>query len=161
MKDRYFEAPTYANNLNQSVFLGGGITGCPDWQKTMTDEVFARSELVMFNPRRANWDFGNQIADDHVQIKWEFLHLRQADIHLYWFPADSICPIALFELGKSLGQGRKVLVGTDPDYPRRRDVLIQCALEDSAITVYDNLYDLIDALVLFAQPADEPVDPVE
>jgi hypothetical protein len=33
------------------------------------------------------------------QIQWEFEHLRKADTILFWFPKESICPIALYELG--------------------------------------------------------------
>ncbi len=37
-----------------SLFLAGGITGCPDWQRQLRDKL-ADTPLTLLNPRRANF----------------------------------------------------------------------------------------------------------
>src|SRR5262245_44428843 len=107
-----------------AVFLAGGISGCPDWQR----EVVALLDdlpLVLLNPRRADFPL-NDPAAAPAQIAWEYRHLRKADAILFWFPCETVCPIALYELGAwsvyEDQRGRRPLfVGVHPDYPRRPD----------------------------------------
>ena len=48
---------------------------------------------------------------------------------LFWFPAETICPIALFELGgRLLVREQPLFVGTNPNYQRRLDVEVQLRL---------------------------------
>ena len=37
-------------------------------------------------------------------------------------------PIAMYELGQALGEGRQIVVGADPAYPREADVHMLCRL---------------------------------
>ena len=54
---KVIEAPKlYTPKENEmSLFLGGGITNCPDWQKELIELLKDTPDLVMFNPRRANF----------------------------------------------------------------------------------------------------------
>ena len=125
------------------VFLAGGITGCPDWQADAA-AMLADTNLVLCNPRRPEFDTADPAAADE-QILWEVAHLRRADLTLFWFPpsGDVPQPIALFELGMALGDrkcwGRKIVIGVDPDYCRRRDVIAQCRCAAPAMPVHDRL----------------------
>ena len=50
----YIEALQTYNGNEASLFLAGGITGCPNWQK----EIIVKLKdlpLVRFNPRRASF----------------------------------------------------------------------------------------------------------
>jgi Nucleoside 2-deoxyribosyltransferase like len=125
---KYIECPAeylYAGS-EPTLFLAGGITGAPDWQKEMVQRL-AGSDLTLLNPRRAHWKTKPGIEEE--QIEWEHRHLAGADAILFWFPAETICPIALYELGAWNSRPKKLFIGCDPAYQRRRDVEIQTRLE--------------------------------
>jgi hypothetical protein len=70
------------------------------------------------------------------QIAWEYRHLRRATAVLFWFPPETLCPIALFELGgRTLVPGQPLFVGTDPAYQRRLDVEVQLRLARPEVTL--------------------------
>src|SRR5262249_54129317 len=76
------------------------------------------------------------------QIRWEFEHLRKADAILFWFPGETLCPIALYELGAWSMTDKPLFVGTHPAYARRQDVLIQTRLARPDVPVTESLADL-------------------
>ena len=149
--NRYFECPRVAEpalkGTHTSMFLAGGITNCPDWQAGAKDAVLDQTDLLVFNPRRATFDTSDPSATK-VQIHWEHYHLKFADIRLFWFPKETLCPITLFEYGKWLKH--PVVVGTHPDYERREDVIVQTALERSDVVIRDNLDDVLEDLFRLA-----------
>jgi hypothetical protein len=56
-----------STRIEKSVFVGGGITGCPDWQSEFCQLVraemraFGSSEnFALFNPRRENFRYMTQ-----------------------------------------------------------------------------------------------------
>src|SRR5688500_9708440 len=116
----YVEAPTNYTGDAPSIYLGGGISDCENWQQRMV-ELLSGSELVVLNPRRAAFPMDDPSAA-REQIDWEFHHLRRATIKLFWFPPQTLCPITLFELGAWSATASPLLVGAHPDYRRRADV---------------------------------------
>jgi hypothetical protein len=110
------------------LFLAGGITGCPDWQREMILllEPLPKAWLLA-NPRREDFPIADPGAAE-VQIVWERGALRAAHAILFWFPREGLCPIALYELGAWSMTQRPIFVGAHEDYPRRRDVEIQTRL---------------------------------
>jgi len=140
------EVYSLENNGNVKMFLAGGITNCPDWQKEVLDQLKDIPNLTIYNPRRANFPIGDPNAAEQ-QITWEFNHLRDADIIIYWFSRGSLNPIVLFELGKwGLSSQRPILIGLDPEYERQQDVRIQTQLARPEITIFDSLDEIIDAV---------------
>jgi hypothetical protein len=130
----YIEAPEPyqpAPGDGPSIFLAGGITGCPDWQREARS-LIADQPVVVLNPRRANYrpEHGDTLAQ---QIAWEHHHLQQADHTLFWFPHSdptvTVQPITLLELGTALAEtrliGRRITIGADRRYPRRPDLELQ------------------------------------
>ncbi|MER5549247.1 nucleoside 2-deoxyribosyltransferase domain-containing protein [Streptomyces sp. NPDC002589] len=114
---RYVEAPTRYDGEAASLFLGGGITGCPTWQLRAVLQLDAiGSPAVVLNPRRENYPAG-QAEAAREQIAWEYAHLRIADVILFWFCADAIQPIALYELGAHAARGTRLAVGAHPPLP--------------------------------------------
>ncbi len=109
-----------------SLFLGGGITSCPQWQPIMVD-LLKDTELVLVNPRRDNFDV-TQKGIQEEQISWEYKYLRAVTGRMFWFPKETLCPITLFELGKYIEKTDALFVGCDIDYGRREDLLIQMGL---------------------------------
>ena len=125
----YVECPKVWERLpgQPSVFLAGGITGCPDWQKKLARELVLTNYAVL-NPRRRPFPMGDPSATEQ-QITWEFQHLRKADVIAFWFCKESIQPIALFELGAwSKQKDPAVIVGVEHGYPRQVDIAIQMGL---------------------------------
>lgn len=124
----------------KSVFLAGGITNCPDWQQEMV-ELLGDTDLILFNPRRKDFPIGDPDAAME-QIKWEHDHLRVADMILFWFPCETLCPIVLYELGAWSMTSKKIFVGVHPDYKRRPDVEIQTGLIRPDVTTVYSLEEL-------------------
>jgi len=125
-----------------SVFLAGGIVGCPNWQDDAV-ELWGNVPAILLNPRHRDFPINDPDAAE-AQIKWEHDHLAGADAVLFWFAKETIQPIVLFELGRWSGRKRPIFVGCHPEYPRRQDVVIQLKLECPFVAVVDSLEDVVD-----------------
>ena len=133
------------------IFLGGGITGCPNWQADAI-ELF-RAELgtvdkaiFLYNPRRPNFDVNDPDAADE-QIRWEFRALNRS-IVMMWFCKETVQPICFYELGRHLAlRPKNVYIGAHPDYPRRRDVVLQSDLAGCPGLVVSSLPALVKCVV--------------
>ena len=126
-----------------SVFLAGGITDCPDWQKTVIDALRSTPDLewlVIYNPRRENFPINDPNAA-REQIEWEFNALEKADIFSIFFSGgESLQPICMYELGRNLHRMKtkyegnwyelasRIVVTVEPECKRRSDVIIQTEL---------------------------------
>lgn len=118
---------------NTKLFLGGGITNCPDWQQEIIDALKDYNHLTIYNPRRPNFS----PADEEPQICWEYDKLAKANVIIFWFPKETVCPITLYELGKwGNATDTKIIIGMHPDYPRKNDVIIQTSLARPSLDVY-------------------------
>ncbi len=130
----YIEALTEYNGPGPSVFLAGGISGTFDWQADVAARL-ADLPLVILNPRRRDFPINDPLAAP-AQIEWEYRHLRRATAVLFWFPCETLCPIALYELGgRALVREQPLFVGTHPDYQRRLDVELQLKLARPEVVV--------------------------
>jgi hypothetical protein len=141
---QYIEAPSHEKAKFKSVFLGGGITNCPDWQSYVVNKL-KDEKITIFNPHRKNFPINDPDASER-QIRWEYQKLRNAYINSFWFPEESLCPIALFELGGALERNKPIAVGTDPAYLRRIDIEIQVALRRPEIKIRYSLDGLVDEI---------------
>jgi hypothetical protein len=136
------------NNENWKLFLAGGITNCPDWQAILLEDIKELPNLTIYNPRRKNFPIGDPKAAE-AQITWEFIHLLNADIILFWFAQGSLNPIVLFELGRyGLSSDRPIIIGVDPQYERKQDVVIQTKLSRPDIEIADSLEEMSEALFI-------------
>lgn len=132
------EAPNDYPEISD-VFLGGGISNCPDWQKDIIG-LLRDVPGVGLNPRRTG-EFTEDIADE--QITWEYHALRSVHTVFFWFPKETLCPITLLELGVFTQRpDTRLIVGTHPDYARRFDVIKQLELARPEVKVYDNIEDM-------------------
>lgn len=138
----YVEAPEILEQKqgSTSIFLAGGITNCPDWQREMV-KLLQDTDLILLNPRRTHFPIYDPNAAQE-QITWEYEHLRKADAILFWFPYQTLCPIVLYELGAWSMSGKPIFVGVHPEYQRRRDVEIQTGLVRSQVRIVYSLQDL-------------------
>lgn len=130
------------------VFVAGGITACPDWQATVT-VALEHDHVVLLNPRRAEFDLDDPDATEK-QVRWEYEHRWHESLSymLFWFPGSSSTqPIAMLELGEALARRElPIFVGADPEFPRYRDVLLQCRVARPDLTVHTDLGGVIGAL---------------
>jgi hypothetical protein len=134
----YIESPEEYDGPGPSLFLAGGISGTHDWQVELVP-LLADLPLVLLNPRRRNFPMDDPTAAEG-QIAWEFRHLRRATAVAFWFPPETLCPIALFELGGRIAEPKQALfVGTHPDYQRRLDVQIQLKLARPEIALASDI----------------------
>lgn len=123
-------APNEYENVDGQIkiFLAGGISGCPDWQKEFIEKTQdLEDNIVLFNPRRESFDVNDKNVSKE-QITWEYNHLRKSDIVVFWFPKETLCPIALYELGALSLQNIPLVVGCEYGYQRDFDVLEQLKL---------------------------------
>ena len=146
-------APNKKYNIQQhkwaSVFLAGGITNCPDWQKTVCDYLKPFNGIVVYNPRRENW---TPDISSEEQVAWEYEQLEQCNILSFWFASGSLNPIALYELGRWANHttNRPLIIGCDRDYERTHDVKMQTMLSRSDVIWVDNLNDYAHQIILEA-----------
>jgi hypothetical protein len=148
------------------VFLAGGISGT-DWQREII-ALLGDEDVVLLNPRRAAFPIDDSSAGPE-QIAWEHRHLRLADAVLFWFPRETLCPIALYELGAWSMNAKPLFVGVHPDYLRRQDVEVQTRLARPEVPVVNSVADLtgqvrawLRAGLKQARPAsDRPMVPEE
>lgn len=143
---RYVEAPEAYTGDGLCVFLAGGITGCPDWQKTAT-AALGDLDVTVFNPRRSTFPLDAPEAET-AQVGWEYSHLRRADVRLFWFPASptSHQPIALYELGMAATlQDAVLVVGAEQGYVRRTNLVAQLSQARPGLRVHRTLADTVEA----------------
>ena len=112
----YIEAPQEFDGAGPAVFLAGGISDAENWQAQLI-RLLHGVDATILNPRRTHFP-PNDLAESRRQIEWEARHLQQADLVAFWFPPQSLCPIALFELGICTASKVPMVVGTDPRYAR-------------------------------------------
>jgi len=140
-KMKLITAPNhYRSDQEISLFLGGGITNCPDWQSEMIERL-SNTDYVLYNPRRENFDISNPEESD-IQIEWEYRYLNYSTAIMFWFPEETLCPITLYELGKYTSTCRYVFVGCHPNYARKFDVVKQLELSRPDIKVVFDIEDL-------------------
>jgi hypothetical protein len=140
---KVIEAPNeYANTNIKSLFLAGGITNCHDWQQDLIKYFEQVDELIIYNPRRKNFPIDDPGAS-LIQITWEYDYLKTCDILSFWFARGSLNPIVLYELGRwGNSSDRPIVVGLDPEYERKQDVIIQTKLSRPEIVIVYSLEQL-------------------
>lgn len=137
----YVEAPEKVDSAIVSLFLAGGISGCPDWQGEAIRMLKGISCAVL-NPRRRVFPIGDRVAMAE-QVAWEYAGLRMASVILFWFPCGEVQPIALFELGAAVASGKLISVGAHPEYSRHVDLELQLEAAQVRGRIYDSLEDTV------------------
>jgi len=140
-------APHTSTDHRNGIFLAGGITDCPDWQADIIARLNTRLDgWTLYNPRRPLFPIHDPAAA-RAQIEWEFTWLRRAEMILFWFPCETLCPIVLYELGAWSMTAKPIFVGCHSEYRRAQDVVIQTKLQRPDVEVVDNLFDLVEQVV--------------
>jgi lipopolysaccharide biosynthesis glycosyltransferase len=144
------EVYSLENRYNIRMFLAGGITNCPDWQSEMIQKLKEAGSpgVTVYNPRRKNFEMNSKTEEE--QITWEFEKLRDSQLLVFWFSSGSLNPITLYELGM-WGNSRNIpiVIGIDPNYERKTDVIIQSKLAGYKGTFSETIQELSDRVVTF------------
>jgi hypothetical protein len=142
----FVEAPNIPKVENlPSLFLAGGLTGCPDWQSKMV-EMLKELDIIIYSPRRKKYP-ANQPEIAKEQIIWEYEQLRKATIVSFWFCKETLCPITLYELGNFNMTKKPIVVGMDPEYSRRIDIETQTKLARPEVPFVYSLKDLAKTII--------------
>lgn len=142
---KYMECPQSYNGKERSLFIAGGISGCQVWQSDLV-RILEDTDLIVLNPRRKNFDTNNRQMEEE-QIYWEYEHLQKASAVSFWFPRETVCPITLYELGKQSVQNKPIFIGLDPEYSRKRDILIQTRLVRPEVEVVYSIQRLAEQII--------------
>jgi hypothetical protein len=170
---KYIEAPNKHKGKSgiPTLFLGGGISNCKDWQSKLVEKL-SDYNVTIYNPRRKDFDINNPKVSEE-QIKWEHKYLHESNILVFYFAQETLCPITLFELGAALERNihalnkQDILVYCEPEYSRKFDVELQTKLaiknarklneemnegvtcditDDYFVSLHDNYDDFVDEL---------------
>jgi hypothetical protein len=146
------EVYSLENRYNIRMFLAGGITNSPDWQAEVIKKLQSLGNLgvTVYNPRRKDFKMTQEIEEE--QIAWEFEKLRDSQVLVFWFSGGSLNPITLYELGM-WGNSRNIplIIGIDPAYARKRDVIIQSKLAGYKGTFSESIEDFCDRIANYLQ----------
>lgn len=121
----------YYNSRNTKIFLAGSIEmgAAENWQEVIEDTFRHKSELVVFNPRRDDWDSSwvqkESNGQFNYQVNWELDKLNEADIIFMYFAPDTKSPISLLELGL-YADTKKMIVVCPDSFWRKGNVDIVC-----------------------------------
>jgi len=126
-----------------TLFLAGSIDmgQSINWQAVIED-VFKDSPIVIFNPRRDDWDStweqNKNNKQFYEQVNWELTALDRADVIAMFFADNTKSPISLLELGLWAGfaPGKLVVYCTDKFW-RKGNVDIVC--QRYGIPVHENV----------------------
>jgi hypothetical protein len=143
-----FKPPRHYYPEDKSVFLAGSIEmgKAEDWQAEVERALEEFDDIVVFNPRRDDWDSSWEQSTSNEkfveQVQWEMTHLRKADVIFMYLSPGTISPISLLELGWQ--HDSEILVCCPEGYFRRGNVEIFC--DYCHIPFYSNLGDAIEGL---------------
>ena len=132
---------------NPSLFVAGGIGDAVNWQP-WTIKRLEDNSLTIINLRRTLFSDTPGLAE--LQTAWDYLHRRRATAKLFWFPPQTLCPIALCELGAASTTNVPLFVGVDPDYKRKLDVVVQLRLARPDVVIINDLDELAQQVLDWA-----------
>lgn len=113
-----------------NLFLGGTID-CGDsvnHQQAIIDELNKEDTIrpiMVYNPRREEWQSSDNKDENDKQINWELYHLERADLIVMNILEDSKSPISLMEIGL-FARTNKLIVFCKQGFYRFDNVRIVC-----------------------------------
>jgi hypothetical protein len=140
----FIEAPNEYRGVGLCVFLAGGISDTENWQVEMMRQLEGHNFTVL-NPRRKKFAMGDT-EEGQRQIDWEWRYLQRADLVAFWFPPQTLCPIALFELGACCASNKPLVVGSDLAYARRFDLEVQLSLRRPEVALHASIEAVVNEI---------------
>lgn len=131
------------------IFLAGSIEMgiAEDWQKRVVDQLQAE-EVVIFNPRRDNWDASWVQSKDNPQfrqqVEWELNALEKSDYIILYLDPKTKSPISLIEMGL-FAQSKKMFIVCPDGFWRKGNIDI--VAERYHIPQFSSLETLLQTLL--------------
>lgn len=135
----------------KTCFLCGSIDGgaAIQWQQ-MIEEALADEDIVIFNPRRLDFDPQAIYSEDNPymieQIEWELNQIESSDIVVFYFDPAGKAPITLYEMGlvsNRVFKGEKIgIVCCPKGYWKRANVIVNAMFYDFHIV--ESIDDLVN-----------------
>lgn len=136
---------------NLEVFLAGSIEmgRARTWQEDLENMLKDVPNLILFNPRRDQWDSSWEQSIKHEkfyeQVTWELDHLENSNVVVFYFDPATKSPITLLELGIAAAQGLQCVVCCPEGYWRKGNVDIVC--ERFELKQVDTLEEVVEEIV--------------
>lgn len=135
-----------------SIFFAGSIEmgKAEDWQTELAARL---SDVVIFNPRRDDWD-SSWVQSIHneqfkTQVLWEYNHLRSADLVVFYFQPGTLSPITLMELGMMLLTPTPKIVCCPEGFWRKGNVEVMC--NELNVPLFEDKESFINAIIDFVE----------
>lgn len=131
MRTIFAPEPLKFKDSEKTIFLAGSIEmgKAENWQQELTDKLASFSDLVLFNPRRKDFDpKAKQTKDDPYfkgQVEWELKALETADIIFMYLDPNTKSPVSMMELGIYC-QSDKMIVCCPEGFFRKGNIDITC-----------------------------------
>jgi len=131
---KVLKPPSYAGMRDipwRAVFLAGSIEmgAAVNWQTQVEEALKDCNNMVLFNPRRDDWDdtWEQTIKNAQFvgQVKWELEAMERANIIAMYFDPNTKSPITLLEFGLHARSGKLVVCCPDGFY-RKGNVDVVC-----------------------------------
>lgn len=130
------------------LFLAGSIEqGTADNWQVRTVESLKDKKVLIFNPRRDNWDATLEQSKENEelnkQVNWELDHISLSELVCFYFDPNTKSPVTLLELGLCLPR-KDVTVYCPRNYWRKGNVDITC--ERYGVKVYEDEAEWLEAI---------------
>ena len=125
------EAPIFTGMCRKSIFLAGSIEmgKAENWQDQIIKELKDIRGLIIYNPRRDDWDSSWEQSIDnpqfYEQVIWELDNMQNVDWIPIYFSPETKSPITLLELGLFVFS-KKLIVCCPEGFWRKGNVDIVC-----------------------------------
>ena len=115
-----------------NLFLAGTIDNGDslEWGKELIGELNSCDTvhpIMIYNPRRDEWNANASKDEMDKQIKWELHHLERADLIVMNILPNSKSPISLMELGL-FARDKKMIVFCQESFYRYDNVRVVCQM---------------------------------
>lgn len=124
--------PNRPSVTQPSVVLYGAIESSPtdNWAASLTNSL-SHLPITVLNPRCNAWDStwreDINFAPFKEQVDWEIDHAAVADLIVFYFKPDTLCPVTLLEFGMHGAMyPQKCIVCCPKDFYKRGNVEIVC-----------------------------------
>jgi len=137
------------SDFSNCIFLAGSIDldKAVNWQAQIVESLQDRSDLILLNPRRKEWDSSwpqeASFGPFREQVEWELKAQEEAAMIVMYFAPTSKSPITLLELGLFAQTGRLVVCCPE-GYWRKGNVDIVC--QRYGVPMVGNLEALVEQI---------------
>jgi hypothetical protein len=147
------------------VFLAGSIENgrAKNWQKSLAQNLQNKfgDNVIIFNPRRENWDPDATVDAVREQIDWELNAQEISDLIVFFFDENTTSPITLLELGLAINSNKRILVWCPELYYRYTNVYETLKYHDMEhLLITENFEDAIYQVVMDIKDKPKKIKPL-